>query len=395
MAFVCVHAGAGYHAPASHPRLAELVTAALVAGADAASADSASSIPATVAAVAHLEASPLTNAGPGSNLNSIGAVECDASVMDGSSGAYGAVGAVSGIANPIVAAKLVMEYSAEEGPCGRINPLLLAGNGARDWALGVADGGVIACSADELITQESLSRWQRHKQLLEVNEGVVDSDIGGLHKRVGQKRTGCDLEQVTNKRSRGSKPDVANASQTLVDTVRYDTVGAITCTTSGHISCGVSSGGISHKLPGRISSAAHFGAGVYVQRKDNVTVAAATSGTGEQIVTTLFARECVSRVLANADIATALSDVFLDFLAHPWLARYEDRHVGVMLLRTETVQDAATGIEMDVREFWWAHTTETFAVGWMAAGRPHVRISKLGRRRDGNPKKFAIEGVKV
>ncbi|KAJ3162906.1 taspase, threonine aspartase, 1 [Geranomyces variabilis] len=372
MAFVCVHAGAGYHAPASHPLLAQLMTAALLASADTA-LESASSIPTTVAAVAHLEASPLTNAGPGSNLNSIGAVECDASLMDGRSGAFGAVGAVSGIANPIVAARLVMEHSAEEGPCGRINPLLLAGNGAREWALQVVDGGVTTCTADELITQESRARWERHKQLLEANEGASDKDDAALDKRA----------------------DVTNVSQTLVDAVRYDTVGAISCTASGHISCGVSSGGISHKLPGRISSAAHFGAGVYVQCQGSVSVAAATSGTGEQIVTTLFARECVSRVLANADIATALSEAFLGFLAHPWLARYEERHVGVMLLRTETVQDDATGVETDVREFWWAHTTETFAVGWMAAGRPHVRISKLGRRPDGSPKKFAIEGVKI
>ncbi|KAJ3146651.1 taspase, threonine aspartase, 1 [Geranomyces variabilis] len=394
MAFVCVHAGAGYHAPASHPLLAQLMTSALLAGADIA-LESASSIPTTVAAVAHLEASPLTNAGPGSNLNSIGAVECDASLMDGRSGAFGAVGAVSGIANPIVAARLVMEHSAEEGPCGRINALLLAGNGARDWALRVVDEGVTACTGDELITQESRARWERHKQLLDANEGASEKDDAALDKRADQKRAGCDLEQATSKRGRVAKSDVTNASLTLIDAVRYDTVGAISCTASGHISCGVSSGGISHKLPGRISSAAHFGAGVYVQRQGSVSVAAATSGTGEQIVTTLFARECVSRVLSNADIATALSEAFLGFLAHPWLARYEDRHVGVMLLRTETVQDDATGAETDVREFWWAHTTETFAVGWMAAGRPHVRISKLGRRPDGSPKKFAIEGVKI
>ena len=45
----------------------------------------------------YMQNDPCTNAGRGSNLTEDGHVECDASVMDGNSGAFGAVGAVPGI----------------------------------------------------------------------------------------------------------------------------------------------------------------------------------------------------------------------------------------------------------------------------------------------------------
>lgn len=53
-----------------------------------------------------LKDDPCTNAGRGSNLTEDGRVECDASIMDGDSGAFGAVGAVPGILN----AELCMFY---------------------------------------------------------------------------------------------------------------------------------------------------------------------------------------------------------------------------------------------------------------------------------------------
>ncbi|KAL4568576.1 hypothetical protein LXL04_024191 [Taraxacum kok-saghyz] len=51
-------------------------------------------VDAVSAAIETLENDPCTNAGRGSNLTKDVHVECDASVMDGKSGTFGAVGAV-------------------------------------------------------------------------------------------------------------------------------------------------------------------------------------------------------------------------------------------------------------------------------------------------------------
>lgn len=63
-----------------------------------------------------LKDDPITNAGRGSNLTEDGRVECDASIMDGDSGAFGAVGAVSGIFNAsyFIFSKLTNEAVSSE-----------------------------------------------------------------------------------------------------------------------------------------------------------------------------------------------------------------------------------------------------------------------------------------
>lgn len=69
-----------------------------------------------------LEDSPLTNAGFGSNLTSDGKVECDASVMNGSDHNYGAIGAVSGVKNPVDVAKCLCQYQKVNLGHGRVPP---------------------------------------------------------------------------------------------------------------------------------------------------------------------------------------------------------------------------------------------------------------------------------
>jgi beta-aspartyl-peptidase (threonine type) len=83
------------------------------------------SLDAVCAAVVELEDCGLFNAGRGAAANAEGGYELDASVMEGSSRAAGAVAAARRIRNPVLAARAVMEKSPH---------VLLAGRGADAFA---------------------------------------------------------------------------------------------------------------------------------------------------------------------------------------------------------------------------------------------------------------------
>ncbi len=91
--------------------------------------------------VVSLEDDGRFNAGVGSRTRANGAVQMDASCMD-SAGGFGAVAAMEGFKNPVLAARLLVER----------NEKLLAGSGAEDFAreqgLEVFPGSVSAGGAD-------------------------------------------------------------------------------------------------------------------------------------------------------------------------------------------------------------------------------------------------------
>lgn len=55
-------------------------------------------------------------------------------------------------------------------------------------------------------------------------------------------------------------------------------------------------GGIAMKFPGRVGQAAAYGAGCWAQQ----SVAVSTSGNGEYLTKTLFAKECASTLLGSS-----------------------------------------------------------------------------------------------
>jgi beta-aspartyl-peptidase (threonine type) len=107
---IVVHGGAG-GLPSDGARIERMRAgaAAAVEAGHAVLAAGGSALAAVEAAVVVLEDDPEFNAGRGAALTEYGRVELDASMMDGTSRAAGAVAAVRGVRNPVRAARAVLE----------------------------------------------------------------------------------------------------------------------------------------------------------------------------------------------------------------------------------------------------------------------------------------------
>ena len=162
---IALHGGAGVD-PARDYREVEDHLADLIARCADKMSAGLGAIDAVEWAVSELEASGLYVAGRGSAPNDRGFVECDAAIMDGASGKAGGVCALQEIANPVRAARLVLD----ETPF-----VLLAGDGARRFALvhGCARVGDAAAHyrLPVGVEQEDLSR---------LDPGLVHGTVGAV-----------------------------------------------------------------------------------------------------------------------------------------------------------------------------------------------------------------------
>ncbi|RUS22276.1 threonine aspartase 1-like protein [Endogone sp. FLAS-F59071] len=342
---IAVHVGAGFHSVAKEKRYRTACARSCQAAIEALR-NGATALEAVEKAIRELENDSVTNAGYGSNLTLRGTVECDASIMEGRDGGFGAVGAVSGVRNPISTAKCLVDESAKGlMSLGRIPPMFLAGAGARDWAqqhgLDVDNDGV------ELISDDALETYVSH--LTRVND---------------------------DHRVRGEPLEPARAAQNM----GHDTVGAVCVDTRGSVAAGVSSGGISLKFPGRVGEAAMYGCGCWAQDPagDVAGVGCSTTGTGEQLMKTLLAKTCADRVLAVDDMQVAMAAVVeRDFIASPLLRGYEEKNAGILAIKVEDVGGDEGG-GGGLFELWYGHTTLSMGIGYMT---DQYSKPKTGRRR--------------
>ncbi|NXN53016.1 TASP1 aspartase, partial [Rynchops niger] len=351
--FVLVHAGAGYHSESKAKEYKHVCKRACQKAIEKLQAG-ALATDAVTAALIELEDSPFTNAGLGSNLNLLGEIECDASIMDGKSLNFGAVGALSGIKNPVsVANRLLCEGQKGKLSAGRIPPCFLVGEGAYRWAV---DHGIPACPPGIMATRFSLAAFKRNKRKLELAEKVE-----------------TDLIQLKKRRQSNEKE---NDSGTL------DTVGAVVVDQEGNVAAAVSSGGLALKHPGRVGQAALYGCGCWAENTGAHTpYSTAVSTSGIYYFYTYFKKLLSFSVIKDAHQAL-LETMQNKFIGSPFLANEDGVLGGVIVLRScrcsaepESSQEKPTLLV----EFLWSHTTESMCVGYMSAqdGKAKTHISRL------------------
>ncbi|TRY56021.1 hypothetical protein DNTS_013853, partial [Danionella cerebrum] len=348
--------GAGYHSESKAREYKQVCKRACLKAVDRLRAGGLA-LEAVTAALLELEDSPFTNAGTGSNLNLAGEIECDASIMDGKSLNYGAVGALSGIKNPVlVARRLLSETQKGKLSAGRIPPCFLVGKGAEQWAV---SHGIPACPTEKMTTKFSLSGYKRNKRKMELAEQVETK----------RRRQSCGRENDF-----GLLKPVGEFMMEGKDNNCLDTVGAVVVDWEGNVAAAVSSGGLAMKHPGRVGQAAHFGCGCWAENARDISsysTAVSTSGSGEHLIRTMLAREC-STAMQTENAHQALLDAMQKkFIGSPFLAGEDCVLGGVIVLRC-----CSEDMQALLVEFLWSHTTESMCVGYMSAQDSKARASR-------------------
>lgn len=218
-------------------------------------ANGGASLDAVVAVVKVLEDSPHFNAGKGSVLTHNEMVEMDASIMDGSNLAAGAVAGVRHIKNPIELARDVMQKS---------NHVLLVGEGAETFAF---ENGHQYTEQDYFFTD------RRYEQLISMRE----------------------------------KGEFALSESRYPDDRKHGTVGAVALDQHGNLAAATSTGGVTNKKYGRIGDSALIGCGTVAE---NDVVAVSTTGMGEFFIRKRVAEDVAARIrYLKEDVHTACETV--------------------------------------------------------------------------------------
>ncbi len=227
--------------------------------------------------------------GTGGLPNARGEVELDASLMVGSTRAFGAVGAVKNFAHPISIARRVLETLPQH--------CLLVGDGAELFAEEEGFG------RSELLTNEA---WELFRDALMPSDNSVEGDSTSATAGDDSYRT---------------------AAAALVNRFRahdgpWGTTNVIALDEHGELVVGVSTSGYPWKYPGRVGDSALPGAGNYCDLRYG---GAACTGRGEMAMRVSGARMVVDNLANGLDPEAACRAMLAEAATLPDLFRAELR----------------------------------------------------------------------
>ena len=228
--------------------------------------------------------------GTGGLPNARGEVELDASVMIGSSRAFGAVGGVKGFPNPISIARAVLERLPQH--------CLLVGEGAELFAEECGFGRA------ELLTAEAK---RLYVEALDAQHEPVEGEDEGENEgaTAGDRRYRETARDLMRRFSPHQGP--------------WGTINIMALDASGELCVGVSTSGYPWKYPGRVGDSAVPGAGNYCDLRYG---GAACTGRGEMAMRACGARRIVDLLAAGLAPSEACAEMLRDArsLADPFAA---------------------------------------------------------------------------
>ncbi len=227
--------------------------------------------------------------GTGGLPNARGEVELDASIMVGSSRAFGAVAALKGYPNPISVARAVLEKLPQHA--------LLVGEGA---ALFAKECGFTTA---ELLTDEARRLW---REALAHSADSVEGE--NTSASAGDKAYRAAALELVRRLSPHDGP--------------WGTINVLALDSLGELVVGVSTSGYPYKYPGRVGDSAIAGAGNYCDLRYG---GAACTGRGELSMRAIGARAVVERLALGDDPETACAAMLVEAATLPDQFRAELR----------------------------------------------------------------------